>query len=206
MFEKFSRSWTLVKASGAVLMQDQKLVVFPIMSSIASLIVGACFVLPMLGLHAFDGLSGGGRGISAVTYGFAFLLFLSQNFVMFFLNAVLMGAAMIRMDGGIPTVSDGLNIALLKAGPMQARCRPDPGLCFYCRHGWHYFAGDSRTAGLCRQPHRRRKTTPQRCIVMSLRARAALDSTQAFCNKHFYPKNRSSYRSVAGFHTKMLNY
>ena len=28
---------------------------------------------------------------------------------------------MIRMDGGIPTVGDGLNIALLKAGPMQAR-------------------------------------------------------------------------------------
>ena len=91
MFEKFSRSWTLVKASGAVLIQDQKLVVFPIMSSIASLIVGACFVLPMLGLHAFDGLFGGGRGISAVTYGFAFLLFLSQDFVIFF---------QCRLDGG----------------------------------------------------------------------------------------------------------
>ena len=187
-------------------MQDQKLLVFPILSSIAPLIVVACFVLPMLGLHAFDGLSGGGRGISAVTYGFASLLYLSQYFVMFFFNAALMGAAMIRMDGGIPTVGDGLNIALLNAGPMQARCRPDPGLCFYCRHGWHYFAGDSRTAGLCRQPHRRRKTTPQRCIAMPLRARAALDSTQAFCSKRFYPKNRSSWRSAAGFLTKMLSY
>ena len=108
-------------------MQDQKLLVFPILSSIASLIVGACFVLPMLGLHAFDGLSGGGRGISAVPYGFAFLLYLSQYFVMFFFNAALMGAAMIRMDGGISTVGDGLNIALLKAGLMQARCRPDAG-------------------------------------------------------------------------------
>ena len=117
MFEKFSRSWTLVKASGAVLMQDQKLLVFPILSSIASLIVGACFVLPMLALHTFDGLSGRGRGISAVTYGFAFLLYLSQYFVMFFFNAALMGAAMIRMDGGIPSVGDGLNIALRKAGP-----------------------------------------------------------------------------------------
>ena len=28
-----------------------------------------------------------------------------------------MGAAMIRMDGGISSVGDGLNIALRKAGP-----------------------------------------------------------------------------------------
>lgn len=116
MFEKFSRSWALVKASGTILMQDQKLLLFPVLSSLAALFVGACFILPMLGLRAFDGLSNGAT--SPVTYLFVFLLYLSQYFVMFFFNAALMGAAMIRMDGGSPTVEGGLNIAMAKIGPI----------------------------------------------------------------------------------------
>lgn len=117
MFEKFSRSWALVKASGAVLMQDQKLLIFPLLSTIASLAVAACFILPMLGLNAFDGLSGG-RNVSNGMYVAAFLFYLSQYFVIFFFNAALMGAAMIRMDGGTPSVSDGLKLAASKAVPI----------------------------------------------------------------------------------------
>ena len=40
-----------------------------------------------------------------------FLFYLSQYFVIFFFNAALVGAAMIRLNGGDPTVSDGLRIA-----------------------------------------------------------------------------------------------
>ena len=115
MFKKFSLSWTLLKASGTVLMQDQKLLLFPVLSSFATLFVSACFILPMLG-RAFDGALGGGT--SPVAYFFVFLLYLSQYFVMFFFNAALMGAAMIRMDGGSPTVKAGLNIAIAKIGPI----------------------------------------------------------------------------------------
>jgi hypothetical protein len=40
-----------------------------------------------------------------------FAFYLVQYFVMFFFNSALVGAAMIRLDGGDPTVGDGLRIA-----------------------------------------------------------------------------------------------
>ena len=49
MFDKFARSWNLVKASGAVLMASPQLLVFPAISAIAALMVFACFALPMFG-------------------------------------------------------------------------------------------------------------------------------------------------------------
>ena len=116
MFERFSRSWRLVKASGSVLMQDKRLLVFPLISSIATILVGACFILPMLGLGALDGLSSG--TVDTGVYIVAFLFYTSQYFVIFFFNAALVGAAMMRMDGGSPTVRDGLNIAMSKIGSI----------------------------------------------------------------------------------------
>jgi hypothetical protein len=119
MFERFSRSWALVKASGAVLQQDKSLLVFPLISSIATLFVVACFALPVIGLGALDGLSGGSNGaVSTGVYLVAFLFYLSQYFVIFFFNAALVGAAMIRLDGGNPTVGDGIRIATSKAGSI----------------------------------------------------------------------------------------
>jgi hypothetical protein len=119
MFERISRSWGLVKASGSVLMQDKELLVFPLISSIAAIIVGACFIVPMIGMGALDGLSGGDNAaISIGTYIVAFLFYTSQYFVIFFFNAALVGAAMIRLNGGNPTVSDGLNVAMSKIGSI----------------------------------------------------------------------------------------
>ena len=36
MFDKFSRSWELVKASAAVLRSDKELMVFPVVSAVAT--------------------------------------------------------------------------------------------------------------------------------------------------------------------------
>jgi len=119
MFERLSRSWTLVKASGSVLKQDKELLLFPLVSSIATLVVLACFALPVIGMGALDGLSGGRNGaVSAGVYVLAFLFYLSQYFVIFFFNAALVGAAMIRLNGGDPTFGDGLRIATGKAGSI----------------------------------------------------------------------------------------
>ena len=41
MFDRLSRSWHLVKASWAVLKQDQQLLVFPLISALAALVVVA---------------------------------------------------------------------------------------------------------------------------------------------------------------------
>ncbi|MFN8985147.1 MAG: DUF6159 family protein, partial [Burkholderiales bacterium] len=113
MFDRYSRSWQLVKASGSVLMQDKGLLLFPLISSIAALIVMLCFALPMIGMVALDGVSH--SKVSGVgMYVLGFLFYLAQYFVIFFFNAALVGAAMIRLDGGNPTLSDGLSIAMSK--------------------------------------------------------------------------------------------
>jgi hypothetical protein len=115
MFERLSRSWQLVKASTAVLQQDRKLILFPLISSMAMLAVLASFAIPVLGWVVFSERSGGGAAVAESTfYLIGFLFYLTQYFVIFFFNAALVGAAMIRLDGGTPSLSDGLRLAASK--------------------------------------------------------------------------------------------
>jgi len=108
---KFARSWALVKASMAVLRSDKELLVFPLVSAVAVILVALSFVLPMFGLGVFEHMDRGSGGTPAVLYPWIFAFYLAQYFVMFFFNSALVGAAMIRLDGGDPTVADGLRIA-----------------------------------------------------------------------------------------------
>ncbi|HKE95925.1 MAG TPA: DUF6159 family protein [Povalibacter sp.] len=109
MFTRLSRSWELIKASGTVLRQDKELLVFPFLSAIATLLVIASFAIPLIVTGALDRPEG--QPPDAGLMVLAFLFYLSQYFVIFFFNAALVGAAMIRLNGGDPTVSDGLRIA-----------------------------------------------------------------------------------------------
>jgi len=119
MFERFKRSWGLVKASAGVLAKDKELLVFPFLSSIATLIVAIAFILPALGLGALDGFGKDGSGhVSPLWYLLGFVFYFVQYGVIFFFNSALVGAAMIRLDGGDPTVRDGLRIASSKIVPI----------------------------------------------------------------------------------------
>ncbi|MGY0613096.1 MULTISPECIES: DUF6159 family protein [unclassified Luteimonas] len=112
MFEKFSRSWEMVKASAAVLRSDRELMLFPVLSALATLLVLASFALPTLALRLFSsGLSVGG-----VLLGFAF--YFCTYSVMIFFNCALVGAAMIRLDGGDPTLADGFAAARSRLGAI----------------------------------------------------------------------------------------
>src|SRR5262245_7898194 len=112
MFERFSRSWALIKASGAVLKQDKELLVFPFLAAVATLLVAASFLVPLFVAGAFDRPAGESPETASLVI--LFLFYLTQYFVIFFFNSALVGAAMIRLDGGDPTVHDGLRIASSK--------------------------------------------------------------------------------------------
>ena len=61
MFEKFSRSWELVKASAGVLRSDKELMLFPLISGAATLVVMATFLIPVFALRIFEqGIGVGG--------------------------------------------------------------------------------------------------------------------------------------------------
>ena len=109
MFARISNSWQLVKASAEVLRADKELIVFPIISMIGVVIVTATFAIPMFLTGIIDTVTGeGGEALGIVV---AFLFYVVQYCVIFFANTALVGAAMIRLEGGDPTVSDGFSIA-----------------------------------------------------------------------------------------------
>ncbi len=105
MFEKFSRSWDLVKASASVLRADKELMLFPILSSLATLLVLATFALPIFALKLFaDGFNLFGAVIR-------FVFYFCQYSVIVFFNSGLVAAATIRLEGGDPTFADGIRAA-----------------------------------------------------------------------------------------------
>ena len=115
MAGRISNSFALVKASARVLQLDKELMVFPLMSGIATLLVIASFITPifLVGPEVFDS-----ENPSYLAYVLGFLFYLVQYTVIFFFNAALVGAALIRLDGGDPTVSDGLAIASKRMGSI----------------------------------------------------------------------------------------
>lgn len=112
---KFSNSWELMKGSARVLRLDKELLVFPLLSGIATLLVTATFIVPFAFIgEGFGALEGLAKDPGYLAYVIAFLYYLALYTAIFFFNTALVGAAMIRLDGGDPTVSDGMRIALDK--------------------------------------------------------------------------------------------
>ncbi len=116
MFERLSRSWELVKASYAVLRADKELIVFPIVSLLGTIAVMIVFAVPMAIAGSFGRLADNNTGI--FEYVVAFLFYIVMYTVVIFSNAALTGAALIRLRGGDPTVSDGFRIALDHLGQI----------------------------------------------------------------------------------------
>jgi hypothetical protein len=123
---KFSRTFSLMRASWEVLKQDKELLLFPAFAAVGSVLVLASFAAPLLALTdwqaASDSMAAGtaealGSGESGVSgeqavYTLGLFLFYCCNyFVMIFFNAGLVACAEIRMEGGDPTVGDGLRAA-----------------------------------------------------------------------------------------------
>lgn len=116
MAGRFSNSWSLVKASAQVLKLDKELLVFPLLSGVASILVVASFAAPFVVTGGWGFFSDGQHAYAG--YVLAFLFYLVQYTVIFFFNSALVGAALIRMEGGDPTVSDGLSIAMSRLGTI----------------------------------------------------------------------------------------
>ena len=122
MFQRISNSWQLVKESFKVLQADKELMIFPFVSSIGVIIVTLTFFFPMLLAGMFESVS---KGVGQVAmFVVVFVFYIVQYTVIFFANTALVGAAMIRLRGGDPTVSDGVKIATSRFGAISGNMTP----------------------------------------------------------------------------------
>jgi hypothetical protein len=117
MLNRLSNSWELFKESLKVLAADKELVVFPIISTIGLVIVTLTFAAPLFLSRMFDGMIFRGN-FEAAGFIVLFLFYVVQYTVIFFANTALVGAAMIRLRGGDPTVGDGIRIATSRFLPI----------------------------------------------------------------------------------------
>lgn len=94
-----------------MLMQDKKLLLLPLCSSIALILLTASFAVPVLG--SLGGQLGRGvRGLPTLTYVALFLFYWLQYTVIIFFNTALVEVAMKRFDGEDAPLGDGLRRAL----------------------------------------------------------------------------------------------
>jgi hypothetical protein len=107
--DRIRRSWRLTKASWAVLRTDRELLVFPLISFLALLVVLVSFAVPFFFVGGLTDAAGDYNPAAIVV---GFLFYVVSYSVAFFFNTGLVGAAMIRLNGGDPTVRDGFRIAL----------------------------------------------------------------------------------------------
>lgn len=110
MFESLSRSWALVRASFNVLRADKELIVYPLVSMGAMIVVTLTFLIPLAATGLFRMFTeGDGPNIGAVIV--MFLYYVVSYTVIFFCNSALVAGALLRLRGGDPTVSYGFQEA-----------------------------------------------------------------------------------------------
>lgn len=101
-------AWLLARQSWRVLMLDKELLVFPLMSGIACLLVLAAFIA---GLFVTGNVQPDRAAEDATLWVIGFIYYFVNYFVIVFFNSALVACAMIRFQGGDPTVADGLRAA-----------------------------------------------------------------------------------------------
>ena len=112
MFERISRSVELVKVSWGILMEDKKLLAFPVMSGIVTLLVIATFILPLIftnGMLETNTIAG---------IVILFLFYVVSYFVVIFFNVGLISCVNARLHGQSMSVGEGLSAAARHVGSI----------------------------------------------------------------------------------------
>jgi hypothetical protein len=113
MFDRISNGWSLAKQSWEVLKLDKELLLFPLVSGIACLMVLASFAVPLYGTGYYETVmnEGADGAQNPIAWVILFAFYFVNYFVIVFFNTALIACAIIRFRGGDPTVADGLRAA-----------------------------------------------------------------------------------------------
>ena len=119
MFATIGRSWEFAKISYGILWDYKGLVVFPILSTIAAVLVMASFIAPLWAggtLEQWMALAGDSAAQPTTAdqvamYATLFAFYFCTYFVMVFFNCALTACAMKVVNGEEPTLGYGLSMA-----------------------------------------------------------------------------------------------
>ncbi len=117
ILSRFGRSWLLIKASWGVLRSDKELLVLPLLSGVATVLVLAAFLGAAALAGAFEAMQQGDPEALGVSfYAGLFVFYVVQYFVIVHFNTALVGAAIDRLEGGNPTIGSALALAQSRIG------------------------------------------------------------------------------------------
>ncbi|NQW29977.1 MAG: hypothetical protein HQ472_05640 [Ignavibacteria bacterium] len=119
---KFRNSVNILRESWSVLKLDRELIWFPIMSGIALVAVlvtifSAFIIIPVLngwGSALLDSFGAEGDALSllhVLSFALLYVVYAIEYFVVIYFNTALVSCALIRFEGGDPTISDGIRQA-----------------------------------------------------------------------------------------------
>lgn len=112
MLERIQRSWTLTKQSWSVLASDRHLLIFPVLSSIACLIVLASFAVPFVLTGVLQSTEELGDVVfTPVRAALLFLFYFINFFIITYFNSALIACALNRFNGQDSSASAGFRAA-----------------------------------------------------------------------------------------------
>lgn len=106
---RMANGWHLTKQCAGVINKDKELVVFPVVAGFAELLIIAAFAVPFWMAGSFSTTRS--DSITAVEVIGIIAFYFVTYFVIAFCSAALVGAALIRIRGGDPSVGDGWRAA-----------------------------------------------------------------------------------------------
>jgi hypothetical protein len=112
MFERISTGWELASQSFRVLRLDKELLLFPLLSGLACLLVLGSFALPLWNSEMVNGILNEQQAPeSPLAYVVLFAFYFVNYFVIVYFNTALIACAIVRFRGGDPTLGDGIRAA-----------------------------------------------------------------------------------------------
>lgn len=119
MFDVFRRSYGIFRQSLAILQADKEILIFPVLSGIAMIFVFALMIGGGFFMGVFRAIlesAGQGSVSEIIGYVVLFVWYFLSWFVGLFFNVAVIHCAKIRLDGGDPTVSDGISASMRHLG------------------------------------------------------------------------------------------
>lgn len=112
---RIGTGWRLTKVSLGVIRNDKELLLFPLLGVLISGLMWGLFLASLLFFDLFASL----QAISPyLYYGMYFLFYFLTAFIAVYFQAAVVGSALIRLDGGSPSLGDGFREANKHLGQL----------------------------------------------------------------------------------------